>query len=359
MRARSVIRGRIWSAVLAAALVMPMLAVGQPAQAIGDDDVIGGGPVKKVEPAVNAAAWQAGRQAYGAGVTADQAIRAYWTPERMRAATPVEELPEYQESIERGLRDAPPATEQRGKPLVVPPAEGELGTPRTPTAINPNLPSSNPTAFTSGKVFVTIGGQNGACSATIVNSSGGNTVWTAGHCIHTGGQGGSTTTNWAFVPAYDDDLANPAPYGTWTARAVYVTPEWFYNADFAHDMGVAIMNTRNGWNIVRYFGGQGFLVHRGTNNSINAFGYPGESPFDGGNLIRCASGTVADSGRIRISCDMTRGASGGAWLLQWDGSWGYLNGVNSTLNRIVGPTLWWSPYFGNSASALYSFTAPL
>lgn len=362
MRARSVIRGPGWSAVLAAALLVPMLAAAQPAHATGGDGLSDGGTpaaAKELRPAVSAAAWQAGRQAFGAGVSAEEAIHAYWTPERMRAATPVEELPEYQESLRRGPDHAPPVIERRGEPLAVPPADGALTASRTPSAINPNLPYYTPTAYTSGKVFLTIGGQNGACSATIVNSTGGNTVWTAGHCIHTGGPSGSTVTNWAFVPAYDDDLANPAPYGTWTAHSVYVTPEWYYNNDWAHDMGVAIMNTRNGWNIVRYFGGQGLLVNQGTSNSINAFGYPGEAPFDGGNLMRCASNTTADAGRIRISCDMTRGASGGAWLLQWDGDWGYVNGVNSTLNAIVGPTLWWSPYFGNSALNLYQYTAPM
>ena len=95
----------------------------------------------------------------------------------------------------------------------------------------------------------------------------------------------------------------------------------------------------------------------------NAFGYPSESPFDGGNLMRCWGTSSPEwsflfwsSDTIKISCDMTRGSSGGPWLNGYDGNYGYLNGVNSRIDRIVGPTIMLSPYFDDSAVSLYNST---
>ena len=44
-------------------------------------------------PQVSSAALAAGRKKYGADVTPQQAISAYWTPERMREAKPIDEAP--------------------------------------------------------------------------------------------------------------------------------------------------------------------------------------------------------------------------------------------------------------------------
>ena len=116
----------------------------------------------------------------------------------------------------RGLRP-----KAQGAEMTVAPATGELAKAKPKAAAsawNPNLNYWTPTAYTNGKVFFNMGGGSFACSAAIVNTEGRDTVWTAGHCVH-GGSGGQWATNWQFVPAYDDDLANPAPYGTWTAAS--------------------------------------------------------------------------------------------------------------------------------------------
>src|SRR3954453_19148999 len=103
-------------------------------------------------------------------------------------------------------------------------------------------------------------------------------------------------------------------------------------------MGVAVMRPNAyGTHIVTYFGGQGLRTNAGTGAYEYLFGYPAESPFDGGNLFRCngyASSEYFLANTIKVSCSMTRGSSGGGWLNGWDGSWGYLNGVNSRIDRI-------------------------
>jgi hypothetical protein len=123
------------------------------------------------------------------------------------------------------------------------------------------------------------------------------------------------------------------------------------------------MGTNYGNHIVSYLGGQGLRANIGKYVYENAFGYPAEAPFNGGSLYRCAGSSSPEwtvfwvtSDTIRIPCDMTRGSSGGGWLNGWDGNWGYLNGVNSRIDRIVGPTIMLSPYFDDTALTLYNAT---
>ncbi|MBE1487658.1 trypsin-like serine peptidase [Plantactinospora soyae] len=325
-------------------------------------------PAPGLDPAATAEAWAAGRAEYGAGATEHQAVVAYWTPERMRAAQPAEESPAYRQAVKRYVDSGQTARQSvdRGARLTVPPTAGELGVPNSgpvPAALNPNFASNHPTARTSGKVFFTMGGGNFVCSGTVINSEGQDSVWTAGHCTHPGGPGGALATNWAFVPAFDDDLANQRPFGTWTAARLIPAAAWQASSNFNEDMAVAVMNTLNGQHIVARLGGQGLDVNRGLNVAINAFGYPQEAPFDGGNLLRCSGTSQPESPgatqTIRIPCDMTRGSSGGGWLLNWDGNFGYLYGVNSRIDRIVAPTIMISPFFDNTALNLYNQTRNL
>lgn len=321
---------------------------------------------------VSAEAWAAGRAKYGAKVTAAQALDAYWTPARMRAAKPIEESKQYQTALQEFQRsgkraDVPDAV---GPAQSVAPKAGHLKVPApsgpSARAHNPNYNYWHPTAYTNGKVFFRSDNPNdpndgvrwGQCSASIINTEGKDTVWTASHCVHSGAGGWWYSQDWMFIPAYDDDLANPRPYGTWYAAQLYSTWPWVNSSDFSQDFAVAIMNTLNGWHIVDYFGGHGFRANWGVGQWINSFGYPAEWPYDGGNLHQCWGSNVWEStwNSSYIGCDMTRGSSGGPWLHGWDGNWGYLNGVNSRIDRIVNPTIMASPYFDDDAWNLFNNT---
>jgi V8-like Glu-specific endopeptidase len=364
---------RIGLAALAVLALLPSVASAKPhAQASQVDDRATTGAVNEISKE----AWAAGQRLYGEKVTEDLALSAYWTPARMKAAEPVDRAPfleqaykEYEATDAKRQEEArlneekgikPP---EQGPELIVKPDTDGVRPAAKAAAFNPNLPISHATARTNGKVFFNLNGGSFSCSAAIVNSEGKDTVWTAGHCVNAGQTNGAWATNWTFVPAYDDDLANPRPYGTWSARQLWTKSAWKNSGDFAEDMGVAIMNTRNGQHIVSQFGGHGLRANIGKNVFEYAFGYPAEAPFDGGNLMRCAGTSSPEwsflfwsSDTIKISCDMTRGSSGGPWLNGYDGNYGYLNGVNSRIDRIVGPTIMLSPYFDDSAVNLYNTT---
>ena len=319
---------------------------------------------------VSAEAKAAGKAKFGAKATVRQSLEAYWTPERMRSAKPVSSSGDFAAKAEKYVASQKALHEAGKKPVTNDgPVRSVDGAPSTFFASGlqacyyPNLPYYVPTAYTAGKVFFTKGGLNYVCSGTIINTEGRDSVWTAGHCVH-GGQGGTWHSNWTFVPAYDDDLANPRPYGTWSAASLQARTAWINSSDFSQDFGVATMNTNfGGWHIADYFGGQGFTVNKGKNVYEYAFGYPAEWPFDGGNLMRCQGTTSPEwdywftwSQTVKIPCDMTRGSSGGGWLNGYNGDWGWLNGVNSRIDRISGPTIMLSPYFDDDAWSLFNFT---
>jgi|SRR4051794_18526558 V8-like Glu-specific endopeptidase len=355
---------------------LPAFALSQPAGAAPADQSTTAEATVSSAPGVTAEAWAAGRAKLGKSATATQAVTTYWTPARMKAATPVEDSPTFQAAVQRYERSQnsksaqdQAAKNENGAPLTVAAQGGLLGKAARSAksglkaaAVNPNLPYYAPTARTSGKVFFTMNGLNYQCSGTIVNSEGLDTVWTAGHCVNAG-SGGGWAYNWQFVPAYNSTSATPRPYGTWTASQLWTTGGWNSSSDFTADMGVAIMGTNFGYHIVNYLGGQGLRANAGKNVWENAFGYPAEAPFSGGQLFRCYGTSSPEwtvfwvtSDTIKIPCDMTRGSSGGAWLNGWDGNWGYLNGVNSRIDQIVGPTIMLSPYFDDTALTLYNAT---
>ncbi|OFE15326.1 hypothetical protein BA895_06215 [Humibacillus sp. DSM 29435] len=346
---------------------------GDAAASAGGAKTAKGATNSSSRPTVTPAAKTAGTARFGVAATDNQALEAYWTPARMRAAVPVASSGDLsakagawstsqQLARQKGMRPVTndgPLRKVAGAKSKVFTASGKGVT----AAYNPNLPYYSPTAYTAGKVFFTKSdGRNYVCSGTIVNSEGKDSVWTAGHCVNEG-SGGSWHSNWAFVPAYDDDLSNPSPYGTWGAAYLSSRSAWTGSSDFSQDIGVATMNTNFGWHIADYFGGQGITVNRGKSTYDYAFGYPAETPFDGGNLMRCQGWTSPEwdavffwSQTVKIPCDMTRGSSGGGWLNSYNGDWGYLNGVNSRIDRIAGPTIMLSPYFDDDAWSLYNYT---
>src|SRR5262245_34847323 len=95
-------------------------------------------------------------------LTKDQAVvRAYWTPERMRDAVPL---------------DGPEAGRVAGDSL----AQAAAQPPDQ--EIDPSLDVTYPYRI-HGRLFLTFGASNASCSGTVVTSRSRDVILTAGHCV--------------------------------------------------------------------------------------------------------------------------------------------------------------------------------
>ncbi|GAB3954850.1 peptidase [Kribbella albertanoniae] len=263
------------------------------------------------------------------------AVTNFWTPERMRSAVPIDQLLTPKQRI-----SAPVAA---GKASTVSPTAFPSG--------GGAWTGGGKIVATEGRVFFTYTGRTASCSGTAVTSGNKSTVVTAGHCVKLDG---AFHTNWVFVPAYN---AGATPYGTWTAKKTYATPQWVASEDINYDVGAAVVNPLNGANLTDVVGGQGIAFNQARGQNMYAFGYPAAAPYDGSKLIYC-SGKVFNafiSDGLGMTCDMTGGSSGGGWFLQFSESTGagIVNSVNSYKINFI-PTWMFGPYFGADAQNLYN-----
>lgn len=272
--------------------------------------------------------------AVNVSAAAQQEAAAFWTPERMRSAAPMT-APRI--SIPRSAAAA-------GEPQVIEPqAFPNGGSPWT---------GGGNVVKTAGRVFFTYQGRTASCSGNAVTSANKSTVMTAGHCVKLGG---AFHTNWVFVPAYNN---GNAPHGTWSARLLRATPQWVSSENISYDIGAAVVSALNGQLLTDVVGGQGVAFNQARGQNMYAFGYPAASPYDGTRLIYC-SGRVFNeffgTGALGMTCNMTGGASGGPWFLQFNEGTGtgLLNSVNSFKYNFA-PNWMFGPYFGTDAQNLYN-----
>lgn len=260
-------------------------------------------------------------------------VQTYWSSARMRAAKPGD----------LGSGYASSAAPARGSVVKIAGTTARKPTPPGPTA-SPSITKS------TGKVFFTLHGTNYVCSGSATSSSNRDVVTTAGHCVNEGP--GAFATNWAFVPAYNN---NVRPYGTWTARTLVTTTAWANQGDINYDAGFAVMNTLNGAHLTDVVGGQGIAFNLARGLSYTAYGYPAAPPFDGQTLKSCAGTAQSDiyggTQSQRIPCNMTGGSSGGPWFT--GGLQNSLNsfGYNGIRNQMFGP------YFGTAIQTAYNSAA--
>ncbi|MDN3292700.1 hypothetical protein QWM81_01290 [Streptomyces ficellus] len=185
------------------------------------------------------------------------------------------------------------------------------------------------------------------CSATVVkdpaNPGKSNLVWTAGHCVHAGKNGG-WYRNIAFVPSYNDsgmstaELENAtreeiAPYGVWWGDWAQTSEQWIAQGAATggqgapYDFAVIHVTPEKGGNgkSLEETVGSALPVEFSAPaaqkiTSMEATGYPAAPPFDGQKMFQCAdkpgrlSIEAAQPTMYRIGCTMTGGSSGGGWV---------------------------------------------
>ncbi|GAB2851851.1 peptidase [Streptomyces deserti] len=278
-------------------------------------------------------------------LSAQERARDFWTPERMRRATPLDVL-----TVDRS--DVRASVPRKGVKTVIAPSApaSPVGTLAFPQRGGP-WTGGGAVVKTAGRVFFTYQGRTASCSGNAVTSANKSTVMTAGHCVKLEG---SWHTNWVFVPGYHD---GQAPYGRWAAARTLATPQWTASEDINYDIGAAVVAPLDGRRLTDVVGGQGLAFNTGYNKAMYAFGFPAAAPYDGEKFIYCSGTTYRDfllSSDHGLTCDMTGGSSGGPWFTQFDEATG--TGLQSSVNSFKYtflPTAMYGPYFGADAQNLY------
>ncbi|GHH33491.1 trypsin-like serine peptidase [Streptomyces candidus] len=267
---------------------------------------------------------------------AEQQVRDFWTPERMRSAKPLDLLKVPPSKVNPAKAGGPVSSVPSTKAF---PQKGGAWT------------GGGAVVKTSGRVFFTYQGRTASCSGNSVTSQNKSTVVTAGHCVK---MGGAWHTNWVFVPAYHDGAT---PYGTWTASKISATDQWAASEDINYDVGLAVVNPLNGQKLADVVGAQGLQFNGGYNKPMYAFGFPAAAPYDGKRLIYCSGNTTRDflfSKDHSMACDMTGGSSGGPWFNSFNEATG--TGLQASVNSFgytFLPGRMFGPYFGAEVKAAY------
>ncbi len=298
------------------------------------------------------------------------AIEAYWTPERMASAVPMD----IGRPDPGAIRGAPSHALASGAPSLAggyDPVSKQMIQPNgahfpdakvTPGPQTGGYPGPNGTFYyvataaaykvypisTVGKLYghdpVTGGNFQCTASVTVGNSNVLNVIWTAGHCVANGGQS-YFYDNWMFCPELDKKAE---PVGCWTGtNGATVFSVWYSNGDLTRDEGVIFLNstgTKKAENVASVVGGLGLAWNWGDVHWFH-YGYPcvavsGVTPnWDCTQIAETAaeyrySVNIGGSGPEVNSWGsaQTEGASGSA--VQLDGGFNYGGGnwINSNVS---------------------------
>ncbi|MGH3417948.1 MAG: trypsin-like serine peptidase [Actinocrinis sp.] len=198
-----------------------------------------------------------------------------------------------------------------------------------------------------GKIFFSVGGGDYACSGSSVNSSSGELVLTAGHCVYSVSLQ-SWVSNFVYIPAYSN---GNAPYGTWSGVSMATFAGFAGSGDSTLDTGYVAV--RGPSNLVATVGGMGFGAgYTSFADPLFTMGYPSASPQ---NQAWCdATATINTSdGLIFMPCSQGPGASGSGMLDQYDTNsglgtdvsdltliWSYSDGTTANSGPIFGDAQW-------------------
>jgi V8-like Glu-specific endopeptidase len=256
--------------------------------------------------------------------------RRFWTPERMRAARPIQGAPPAHAS---GLDPALTAT--------------------SATIDDPTEPKYR----VNGVIFISEGAGfgYGRCSGTSVVSPSKSVVITAGHCVYD--EGIWSDRKWVFVPGYHH---GERPFGTFTAHWLGTTPAWHARENENFDVGAAVVGrNEKGQTLAAAVGADRLKTGLPPDQTFDVYGYPVEKPFNGGTLQVCREasfighdfGSFFEPGPLdlAISCDDSAGGSGGAWVIEGD----VVNSV-TTYGYPSDPFTNFGPYFGEDVAKLYA-----
>ncbi|BAV98371.1 trypsin-like serine peptidase [Lysobacter enzymogenes] len=177
--------------------------------------------------------------------------------------------------------------------------------------------------------FNTPGGGSSYCTAQV--SSGTNVLTTAAHCVYTFGSGWNS--NFVFVPA---ERYGEAPYGRFGWSTARVPTNWISQGTRRWDVAVIKLTGEQttGIPVINYVGWLGRAWNQPYSLYTYSHGYASNLSTQYTNI--CAGQTYdAPSEGTNVvvqGCDMTYGASGGAWLINYTPNSNAGNQVNSVVS---------------------------
>lgn len=129
----------------------------------------------------------------------------------------------------------------------------------------------NPTTSFPARAVALITFDGGRCTGWLYGKD---IVATAGHCVHSGGPGGSWKTN---VRVYPGRNGSSSPYGSCTARRLHSVTGWTNSSNEQFDYGAIKLNCTVG-NTTGWFG---YWWQAATLNNLQTriSGYPGDKPL--------------------------------------------------------------------------------
>ena len=188
------------------------------------------------------------------------------------------------------------------------------------------------------------------CTASVVDSPGGDLVVTAGHCVYSAADGYKSDI--AFVPGYHD---GQSPYGQWTPAQIFVAADWRESADPDVDVGfLRVAKSGSGASIESVTGADRIAFGTGFGQRVAVPAYPvgDNSP------VICANPTSEFSPtQTEFDCGgYPDGTSGAPFLTGADS-----NGAHGTVIGVIGgyeeggdtPSVSYSAYFGSAIQTLY------
>lgn len=271
----------------------------------------------------------------------------FWTPARMRAAKPLEVNPPHAGAP--GARDRGRPPRRVASHTLSPGFGADFEQVGDPTA---------PEFRVHGAIFLSLGIFGyGRCSGTAVRSPNESVVFTAAHCLNSGGR----RDRWfdepsVFVPAY---RYGQRPFGVFPVRWIDTTKQWRTGFTINTDVGAMVVGPNQaGERLGEAVGGVGIAWNLKPKQTFDVHGYPAELPFDGETQRVCSGreflGHDASSFlfpgplNLAVSCGLTGGASGGGWTIDGDTlnsvtSYGYFDRTSPVFGS----------YFGKEVARLY------
>jgi V8-like Glu-specific endopeptidase len=310
----------------------------------GGSTQLAGATILTAGPATIIAAGPTTAVTYQVSGAAQRRALDYWTSQRMLSAAS-SALPQALARTETPPAVLPMAPQAQAQarlaqavraPRIPPPPEG------IPTA---TLFGGSPTI---GALLSTVGRKARFCTAAVVDSTAGDLVLTAAHCVN---YKESLASHIAFVPDYN---GGKPLYGEWPVRSITVASGWQRSHNPDVDLAFLTVGPLDGQQIQARTGGLTMGFNQGYDQKMEAVAY--DNAYD--QPVRCATKSfMFRTGQMEFHCQgFSSGTSGAPWILGYNPK----NGTGTMFGLIggyEGGGRWqwtsYSPYFGAAARALY------